>query len=112
MVVRKERSEALGVRISPGGISAGRRVRLTAKGLRVSALHLRISARRSSGVFCVSAVMVPSPPASDTAAALAAYPRGSLSDRVVVRNLWSCHLRMCMHTCTRARLLQCRCVEL
>jgi len=47
----------------------GRRVMFTPKGLLVRVLHLRISARRSSGVGCVRAVMIPRPPALETAEA-------------------------------------------
>ena len=50
-------------------------MKFTAKGLPGhSRRHSRISRRRSSGVRCVSAVTVPSPPALDTAAARTAYP--------------------------------------
>jgi hypothetical protein len=52
----------------------GRSVMLTPKGLLVIVLHFRISFRRSSGVGCVSAVRMPSPPALLTADASSAYP--------------------------------------
>jgi len=45
---------------------------LTPKGLFVIVLHLRISFRRSSGVGCVRAVNIPSPPALLTADASSA----------------------------------------
>lgn len=47
---------------------------LTANGLFVKVLHFRISFRRSSGVGCVRAVRIPSPPALLTADASSAYP--------------------------------------
>jgi len=45
---------------------------LTPKGLLVMVLHFRISFRRSSGVGCVRAVRIPSPPALLTADASSA----------------------------------------
>lgn len=52
----------------------GRRVMLTPKGFLVSALHFWISLRRSAGVGKMRAVMMPSPPALETALASSAYP--------------------------------------
>ena len=52
---------------------AGRIVKLTAKGLPGARLwYFWISARRFSAVPCVSAEIVPSPPAFETAAAISA----------------------------------------
>lgn len=45
----------------------GKRVRLTPKGLSVIVLHLRISSRKPSGVGKMRAVIMPKPPALDTA---------------------------------------------
>lgn len=47
---------------------------LTAKGLFVMVLHFRISARRPSGSGQIRAVIMPNPPALDTALASSAYP--------------------------------------
>lgn len=47
---------------------------LTAKGFLVSFLHFWISFRRSAGVGKMRAVMMPSPPALETALANSAYP--------------------------------------
>jgi len=52
----------------------GRIVRLTPKGLSVMRRQRSISRRSSSGDGCVSAVMMPSPPALDTAEAISAVP--------------------------------------
>lgn len=48
--------------------------KLTANGLEVIFLHFWISFRKSSGVGWVNPVMIPSPPAFDTADASSAYP--------------------------------------
>lgn len=47
---------------------------LTPKGFFVSFLHFWISLRRSAGVGKMRAVMMPSPPALETALASSAYP--------------------------------------
>lgn len=47
---------------------------LTPKGFLVSDLHFWISLRRSAGVGKMRAVMMPSPPALETALANSAYP--------------------------------------
>ncbi len=47
---------------------------LTANGRSVMSRHRAISSARSAGVFWVSPVMMPSPPALDTAAASSAKP--------------------------------------
>lgn len=47
---------------------------LTPKGFLVSFLHFWISLRRSAGVGKMRAVMMPSPPALETALASSAYP--------------------------------------
>lgn len=57
-----------------GGVIDGRIVRLTPKGWSVISRHRAISRTRSSGVGWVSPVMIPSAPASDTAAASSARP--------------------------------------
>ena len=54
------------------GLMVGSRVRLTPNGLSVISLQRAISLARSSGVRCVSPVMMPSAPALDTAAASSA----------------------------------------
>jgi len=51
---------------------AGSSVMFTPKGFLVSCLHLRISLRSSSGEVWVKAVMIPNPPALETAAASSA----------------------------------------
>lgn len=50
----------------------GRRVRLTAKGFLVIFLHFRISFRSDSASGWVRAVIIPRPPALETAAASSA----------------------------------------
>ncbi|MNL56312.1 hypothetical protein D3C87_1797980 [compost metagenome] len=50
----------------------GNRVRFTPNGLSVISRQRRISSARSSGVGCVSAVRMPSPPALETAEAISA----------------------------------------
>lgn len=63
---------------------------LTAKGFLVSFLHFWISLRRSAGVGKMRAVMMPSPPALETALASSAYPtywnksQGSVFHRVSI----------------------------
>jgi hypothetical protein len=58
-----------------GGVAkVGRKVRLTPKGLSVISRQRAISLASSSGVFCVRPVMMPRPPALDTAAASSAKP--------------------------------------
>ena len=52
----------------------GRIVKFTPNGLSVRSRARAISLARSAGVGCVSAVMSPSPPASETAAANSARP--------------------------------------
>lgn len=52
----------------------GRRVMFTPKGFLVRVLHLWISLRRSAGVGKRSPVMMPRPPALETALASSAYP--------------------------------------
>lgn len=65
---------------------------LTAKGFLVSFLHFWISLRRSSGVGKMRAVMMPSPPALETALASSAYPTywnkssGSVFHRVSIHH--------------------------
>jgi hypothetical protein len=49
-------------------------VRFTPNGLSVISRQRAISRARSSGVFCVSAVITPRPPAFETAAARSAKP--------------------------------------
>ncbi len=55
-----------------GVLIAGRIVRFTPNGLSVMPRQRSISRRRSSGVGCVSAVRMPSPPALETADASSA----------------------------------------
>ena len=57
-----------------GGLIVGRIVRLTSKGRTVSCRQRAITAPSASGVGCVSAVRIPSPPALETAAASSAVP--------------------------------------
>src|SRR3984885_1142705 len=57
-----------------GGLMLGRKVRLTPKGLSVSARQRSISARSAAGVGCVKPVKIPRAPAFDTAAASSARP--------------------------------------
>ena len=57
-----------------GAIVSATDVRLTAKGLSVISLHRAISFASFSGVPCVRPVIVPRPPAFDTAAASSANP--------------------------------------
>ena len=57
-----------------GGVTAGKKVRFTPKGLLVISRQRAISLASSSGVRCVSPVMMPRPPALETAAASSASP--------------------------------------
>ena len=52
----------------------GKKVRFTPIGALVISLQRAISSPRSLAVFCVSPVMIPRPPAFDTAAASSANP--------------------------------------
>jgi len=58
----------------PSGFSMGRKVKFTQSGLLVSAFHFLISHLNQSALGCVKAVTVPTPPASETAAAISQYP--------------------------------------
>jgi len=55
-------------------VKLGRKVRFTPNGLSVISRQRAISFASSSGVFWVSPVMMPRPPAFDTAAASSAKP--------------------------------------
>ena len=55
-------------------MNVGRKVRFTPNGLSVMSRQRAISLASSSGVLCVRPVMMPSPPAFDTAAASSAKP--------------------------------------
>ncbi|MCY1238112.1 hypothetical protein D9M72_508320 [compost metagenome] len=57
-----------------GEAKVGRKVRFTPKGLSVISWQRAISRASSSGVFCVRPVMMPRPPALETAAASSAKP--------------------------------------
>ena len=58
-----------------GGLAkVGRKVRFTPNGLSVISRHFAISFASSSGVFWVRPVMMPRPPALETAAASSAKP--------------------------------------